>query len=242
MTVDFDELRKLGSLHLVDPLSAQWQPSILDNVRRQITQDFQEAWSINDAAHRYRHFSEVEAVANYINHRQQLQVDCQLILYAAFFHDLFSWSRDNHHKLSAEWIRTTSYPLISSLLGEDRELVAGACEHHRASGIGMLFPSMFAELICAADRGWPGQINAMIKRCQAGYAGKPHLPSEEEVNQHVVMHLKDKFGTQGYARLPTLYTATFGDIIRQRQEIFDSLTLIDGQISPVEDIPFTPIV
>lgn len=241
MTVDFDELRKLNAGNLVDPLSAQWQPSSLDGLRRQIVNDFQERWAMNDPAHRYRHFSEVEAVANYINYRQNLGIDSTLIMLAAFFHDLFAWTRYNHHRLSAEWIRTTDYSIIAALSGDEREQVAQACEHHRASGIGMHFPCRLAELICAADRGWPGSLQAMVNRCIAGYSGANPEAPKMEILSHVVLHMREKFGVHGYARLPVMYAATFGDIVHKRQLAFDNLVIIDESIV-VEDIPFTPIV
>ncbi len=72
----------------------------LDTMRERIILDFTPAYQLNDEAHRVKHFSNVEKCGNEINQRLGLGFDSRLILLVAFFHDMFAWSRINHHDMS----------------------------------------------------------------------------------------------------------------------------------------------
>lgn len=134
-------------------------------IAARIELDFASAWSLNDYAHRAEHFSAVNEAANYINDSLDLKQDKHLILLSAYFHDLFSWSRHNHHELSAVYCLTTDYHLFQQLTPEQRQLVSDGCRYHRASGKEP-FPNVFAELMCAADREMPGKIGDMLRRAR----------------------------------------------------------------------------
>jgi len=180
-------------------------------------QDFSKAWEVNDEAHRFKHFSQVEMCGNEINNRLGLGHEPVLILFSAFFHDMFAWSRFNHHLLSAEWIMTTDYDLIDTLTEHQRELVAAGCREHRASGKDP-FTCQFAELMCAADRELPGNIPAMLERAIQYRMGQGN--SFDASIGPSIKHIKEKFGDGGYARYPKLYLDAFGDELKaQREEI-----------------------
>lgn len=169
---------------------------------------------MNDAAHRVEHFEEVNEVGQYINGVLGLGHDPKLILYVAFFHDLFAWSRKNHHELSGAFVKGTCHPLIEALTEEERVLVSQGCEEHRASFKGE-FSSQFSELMNSADRGWPEDIDAMLERAIQYRMAKGE--SREEAYPESVAHLKEKFGKGGYARYPALYLEAFGEELEELQ-------------------------
>jgi len=192
----------------------------LDAIRDAVVKDFEKSWTINDEAHRFKHFSAVETCANEINNRLGLGHEPLLIMFSAFFHDMFAWSRSNHHLLSAEWILTTDYDLVDALTRNQREQVAAGCREHRASGKDP-FTCQFAELMCAADRELPGDLLAMVER-----AVQYRMWQGNSYNASVmpaIAHIKEKFGTGGYARYPKLYLDAFGDELAVQRKEIDNL-------------------
>jgi hypothetical protein len=193
----------------------------VDSYREQIIYEFSKVWELNDAAHRIEHFLEVEKCANHINKKLGLKFSPKLILMVAFFHDMFAWSRHNHHQMSAEWILTTDLPMICVLKPGERELVAAGCREHRASGTEP-FSCDFAELMCSADRGFPTtDVETILQRAiqyrlALGYG-------EKDARQGAIEHVKEKFGTDGYARYPEMYQQAFDYELALQRELVDKL-------------------
>lgn len=185
--------------------------------KEKVIQDFSKYWEMNDEAHRLKHFSNVEECALIINHRAGLKFDHVMITYAAFFHDLFAWSRYNHHEMSAHWVMTTDYSLIANLPDGCKKMLASACRQHRASFSGE-FDNKFAELINAADRELPGDVPGMVERAILYRMAKGY--TREEALKPAIHHIKDKFSVGGYARYPKIYLDVFeADLCQQRQDI-----------------------
>lgn len=192
----------------------------IELLKTQIIQAFGDKWELNDMAHRETHFENVFKTGMLINERLKLWYLPKQILFAAYFHDLFAWSRINHHELSYKWMMTTDHPLIlSNLEAEEVELVAKACLQHRASFKGEFF-GKFCELINSADREMPGDVSKMLERAiQFREKNFPKM-SEDQRYEDAVLHLKDKFGVGGYARYPKMYTDCFGEELElQRQRV-----------------------
>lgn len=191
--------------------------------RKEIADAFTAMWSHNDHAHRQDHFEEVFQTAMEIQRRIGLDYNPKLILFAAYFHDLFAWSRSNHHVLSFEFIKATDHPLIEKHLNAaERRLVAIACLEHRASFTGE-FTNGFSELINSADRGLPGDVQAMLERAMA-YRSHRYPEEPVELCRAVsINHLKDKFGKGGYARYPEFYKRAFGKELQAQQVVIDRL-------------------
>lgn len=193
----------------------------LQEIREKIICDFSQAWELNDRGHRIEHFTEVERCGNYINEKLQLGFDPKLIMLVAHFHDLFSWSRNNHHLLSASWVQTTDYPAIENLTSEERSLVADGCREHRASNTDV-FKNQFAELMSSADRGFPDlDLEKMIQRAIDYRLARGYVL--EYARAGAILHIKEKYGTQGYARYPSLYREVFKDDLNNQQRLVDSL-------------------
>lgn len=194
----------------------------IDQLRDAIIKEFSPMWELNDKAHRVEHFEDVFQCGMYINDKLELGYEPKLILFAAYFHDLFAWSRYNHHEMAFHWMTTTDFPLIlDNLNPKETMIVAWGCHQHRASYKGE-FKGKFCELINAADRGRPGNISSMLDRA-IKYREKKHPEmSRDQRYVDAIKHLHDKYGFQGYARYPAIYTNLFGvELEQQRAEIND---------------------
>ncbi|MNE13589.1 hypothetical protein D3C80_1064300 [compost metagenome] len=117
----------------------------------------------NDLAHQIGHFNAVEVCGNEINNRLKLGYDPKMIMLVAYLHDMFAWSRVNHHIMSWQYVLTSDMDLLCTLTGPERKLVAYGCKEHRAS-FGGKFTSAFSELMNSADRELPGNVPAMLER------------------------------------------------------------------------------
>lgn len=181
----------------------------IEVLKTEIVTAFRDKWEINDAAHRQPHFEAVFQTGLVLNERLGLGFDPKLILYTAYFHDLFAWSRVNHHELSYQWMLTTDHPVIQQhLTSEEIEVVAWACRQHRASFKGE-FETKFCELMNAADRELPQSVDQLLERARLYRLHNHPTMSEEEILQDSIAHIKGKFGHNGYARYPQLYLDCF---------------------------------
>ena len=178
--------------------------------RLKIITDFRNQYNLNDPAHRDEHFTDVEKCGNYINDQLNLQIDPYHIMLAAWFHDLFEWSRINHHLLAYQWVISTDYPLIANLGKRDIEIIGLSCLEHRSTWTGK-YSSKLSELISAADRGFPEEdINKLIDR-SIKYHMHLFKISESRARTAAIRHIKEKFGTGGTARYNDMWMSVFGD-------------------------------
>lgn len=121
----------------------------------------------NDPGHQLEHFEEVLQNARDINKWCKDTTPTWMYVLFAYIHDGFAYSRDNHHELSANWVRTTDHPIIRQLTPLQREELALACHHHRASlnkreDYDKL--PLFVQICAAADRGQPKDPILRVKR------------------------------------------------------------------------------
>lgn len=197
----------------------------LDALRLDIQLAYGKKWELNDQGHQQPHFRAVEECGNYINETLSLGQDPKLILYVAWFHDLFAWSRNNHHEIAFEWIKSTDCPIISQLTRPERETVAYACLEHRASGKGEdhRFHTHLSELMCAADRGFPTNAKALLARA-INYRIEKGVSFNRAILE-ATEHVKAKYGTDGYAYYPKLYREVFGEALTLQRKEVDDLTL-----------------
>lgn len=192
----------------------------IDRQRNTIITKYSAQYLLNDPSHRSSHFRTVEKTALEINDVLELDQDPLHIMLVAYFHDLFAWSRNNHHQLAFEWVRTTDDPFIKQLHDKDRARVAAACLEHRATYDGN-FSSKLSELMSAADREAPTSVKEMMKRSIEYHLFKERNQAKAEDKARV--HIKDKFGTNGYARYPEIYMQVYGDKLYELQKAIDLL-------------------
>lgn len=191
----------------------------VQQLRQELIKQFKPAWMLNDRAHHEGHFEAVFATGVYINNQLELGFDEKLILLAAYLHDLFAWSRENHHQLSQQFVLTSKSSVFEGLTGTDRYLVAGACLQHRASFHGQ-FSTNFAELFNAADREMPGTVQDLLDRAILYRTDRNPEMSEDEVLVNSVRHIKEKYGRNGYAIYPALYRKVFS---QELERLFDQI-------------------
>ena len=202
----------------------------IDVVRQEIIDAFAPHWALNDRGHQREHFEDVFQCAKHINDTLGLSHSEVDMLFAAYFHDFFAWSRVNHHEMAYLFMMSADHPVIVKYLGElegtrvsfARHRVAWACREHRASYKGR-FTGEFSELINSADRCFPGDVQRLLQRTyNHRLTTHPDL-TEDERKKLCVDHMKHKAGSKGYARYPDLYLRVFGEQLKQQQEEIDNL-------------------
>lgn len=185
---------------------------MFEKERAEVIAKYGRHWELLDAAHRIEHFDSVFDTALLIMSRSEPMADPQEVFVVAYFHDLFTWSRSNHHLLAETFIRTTNCTLVTSMLDtpEAVDRVALACREHRASWAGG-FSSDLSRLMSAADRGIPKSAHQLLERAKL-YA-QAHNPdmSLYEINVTAVEHIKEKFGRFGYAKIPSTHKEMFAE-------------------------------
>lgn len=196
----------------------------IDQLRLDLIGAFSPLYEMNDAAHQTDHFEDVYETGCAINGLLNLKYEKRLIMIVSYCHDMFSWSRKNHHVLSSEFIRNTDHKLIFDLLTPlERITVGAACETHRASFRGEFFDD-FGQLMNSADRGMPLGAEQLITR--AILYSKNKYPELEDHRARAIMHVKDKYGTNGYARYPTMYSLAFGDKLKTQKCEIDEMQIV----------------
>lgn len=196
---------------------------IVSELRDRLIGKLSHAYKVNDRAHQIGHFNAVDVCGNEINNRLQLGYDPKLIMLVAYTHDLFAWSRVNHHILSSQFVLTSDITHFTELDAKDRILVAAGCMEHRASRKEG-FSSEFAKLMNCADRELPGDVSAMLERAiqyrLSDECMEDEAYSRQKVYPDAVAHIKEKFGSGGYASYPDLYLQCFErELTQQREDI-----------------------
>lgn len=209
-------------------------------LQEKIKTHFAGAWAANDPAHREAHFKDVQHTAWMINEKLNLGYDKTLIMLAAYFHDLFAWSRHNHHEMSAHFIKTTDFEPIVQLSSVDRAMLAAACAEHRASFKGG-FSCEFAELINSADRGKPEAITWIERAVLVKMHRSVNMNDRHDLQGSLhaaIAHLKDKLGPEGYARYPDMYIKSFGD---PREYLHNELVKLERVLEgTIYEVPVQP--
>ena len=181
--------------------------------------EFKGLYATMDRAHGIDHFERVFKCGIALNDSlpSKARFDEELIFVVSYTHDIFTGTcRKDHHTLAGEYVRNNAQLFFRQFNPTEIELIALACEQHRASYTGK-FSNLFCELMNSADRELPVSVKDMLDR--AIMYREDHYPHEtkEQVLAESVNHLKEKFGHGGYARYPNLYERIFKrelDLIR----------------------------
>lgn len=181
--------------------------------RQRVINKYSAQWATLDPAHRLEHFDNVFQTALKILEdvpEIKPKVSLNEVFVASYFHDLFTWSRDNHHELAHKFIITTACPIVCELLSDKhaRMRVAMACLEHRASW-GSEPSSTLSALISAADRGIPKTADTLLQRSMVYTRANQPTLSEAEVRLISVLHVKEKYGRNGYARIPKFHLQAY---------------------------------
>ena len=179
---------------------------------------FTPMYALNDKAHQIDHVIDVCDRALKINAVFGLGLDRRLIVISAICHDIFTWSRNNHHHLAKEYLLTTTESWISGFSETERETMALAAYEHRASWKGG-YSSLLSELIATADRGAPGNIEEKITRCYLYGVDKLKETPAVAISR-IIPHLIEKHCGSDYGNNPPLYYRIYGgQLDKMKQEI-----------------------
>lgn len=191
----------------------------------------------NDPAHQWGHFNSVYEAGTLINKTLGLGYPEEAILLVAYVHDLFAWDRDVHHVRSQTWVDggVDHPPAVKELIKQSvskwpagkgnfpRAYLAQACGQHRASFRGE-FTHEFCELMNSSDYEKPNGLFKKLERAYKYSLGRGL--GEREALVASLDHMKDKFGRDGYAKYPEMYTTVFG---KELEEIYVAIDKIPDE-------------
>lgn len=176
-----------------------------------------ELYKNHDAAHTYNHIEDVYRNAVNITSKLGLKMN-NVLLNAIMFHDVMAAKdRDNHHNTGAKWVLDNAerYNI------EDAEKVAQCIREHRASYAGA-FSSIESEILSSADRGKPDSAMKLIERSYQ-YARTKQNKEHSDAVFHAIEHIKEKYGRDGYARMPDAYQRVYVKELKQLYKEIDEL-------------------
>lgn len=216
----------------------------------EFVEQFKDHVGLNDKAHQMEHFMDVFNEAVMINDKFNWNYPKEALLAVALFHDLFAWSRENHHELSQKFVETSNNPLLLKLIkgsstavkgshsgfyDEDvaRHHIALSCGQHRASYKGE-YSSSLSEIMATADRGKPCETET-VRRAYLYARDKNKEGSREEWVTATAVHMREKFSTSGYARYPEMYKQVYGEELAKLRKYFDNVT-IEGVYELTKDL------
>lgn len=133
--------------------------------------------------------------------------------------------KKNHEESAEEFINILmDYSKVFSLIimynNIDVNQMILAIREHRASYKGE-FSSPISELLSSSDRGNPESLDDRITR-SFNYA-KEHGKNDYDAWTHAIDHMKEKFGRNGYQKLPKMYIDFFKDKIEKLWDDIDKL-------------------
>lgn len=157
-----------------------------------------------------------------INEKLGLGLRVELLMLAAAWHDVAQEThRETHHLEGALQFIEAADRLAPSLSMWERYQVTWAIREHRASYTDD-YSTMYSEVISAADRGKP-DAQLIINRAWYHTQSKG-VVDDRECAIAVAAHMREKFSSTGYQRLPELYIRYWGDGITAVQTYFDDIT------------------
>lgn len=188
----------------------------MENFRRDVREFYKEHYRDGDAAHLIDHADDVCDLALKIN----TDLDEKLIILAAYLHDMFNaTNRAIHNELAFEYVLKAQDKFLTQLSKDELHTVAHAVLEHRASFKGEFY-SKLSELISAADRGLPNLEAIVVRSMKFNNANA----------DDVYAHIKDKYGSGGYAKYPDVYREIFKEELEAFQKLADGLT-VDGVLA-----------
>lgn len=179
--------------------------------RRDVREYYKVYYENGDEAHLIDHADGVCDLALKINN----DLDEKLIILASYLHDMFNaTNRPTHNELAYAYVLKAEDKFLSKLSKDEVHMVAHAVLEHRASFKGEFYSELSA-IISSADRGLPDLDFIVIRSMKFNNA------NEEDVYAHI----KDKYGSDGYAKYPDVYREIFQDELNAFKKLADELTV-----------------
>jgi uncharacterized protein len=173
-----------------------------------------------DKAHQRDHVRMV--ISQSMQLAERLDVDADMVLAVAAFHDIgLCKGREHHHLVSAQMLLAD--PQLSKWFSaEQLTTMAQAVEDHRASATDPP-RSIYGRIVAEADR--LIDPDTVIRRTiQFGQEHYPQL-SKEEQYERMVAHLHEKYGRNGYLKLWFPHSSN-AERLEQLRQIIDDETLL----------------
>lgn len=201
---------------------------------KELLPEVAEFYKLTDPAHRIDHIEWVMAnvltiyntVDLGLHDEYQKEAIFRQALLAAAYHDIYSHERKFHHFMSFQYVLDNADHFYEKHKLNKMQMfnVAYACMEHRGSWKGP-YHSLTSEIVAAADRGIPTEFDMedALKRSYlyARTTGNMNVP---DAQLHSVAHLKDKYGANGYGRVPKWYTEHWYAELRLRSARLEVLT------------------
>ena len=152
-----------------------------------------------DKGHNRNHI--VEVIDASMELAKDYDVNEEMIFVAALYHDLgLQQGREHHHTVSANMLRNDT-KITEHFTPEQVEIIAEAIEDHRASAKNPP-RSIYGEILASADR--VIDIDTIILRSfHHSQKQNPELSLNEHIDR-VHEHIVDKYGENGYMKIPIL--------------------------------------
>ncbi len=181
--------------------------------RESVRDHYQIYYRDGDEAHLIDHADAVCDLALSINQTY----DERLVILASYLHDTFNaTNRQMHHTLAYDHVLKSEDKFLKELSQKELLEVAHAVLEHRASFRGEYYAPLSA-IISSADRGLP-DLDFIVIRSMRFNKGDV---------QDVYDHIKDKYGSKGYAKYPEVYQAIFREELEAFHKRADALSM-DG--------------
>lgn len=151
-----------------------------------------------DKGHDINHANEVIEGSILIAGYLKEDVNEDIVYTVAAYHDIgLQKNRENHHLESSKFVRNDK-GLEQFFNDEEIEIIATAVSEHRASFDGTP-ESIYSKIVADADRVSSIEIKDMVKRSYDYNKDKHPEWGKQKRYQEVYKHLKEKFGSNGYA-------------------------------------------
>lgn len=183
----------------------------MKNFRKNVRDYYKAYYENGDEAHLIDHADSMCNLALKINNG----LDEKLIILASYLHDMFNaTNRPTHNKLAYEYVLKAEDKFLAKLSKDEVLMVAHAVLEHRASFKGVFYSGLSA-IISSADRGLPDLDATVIRSMKFNKANA----------EDVYAHIKDKYGSNGYAKYPDVYREIFREELEAFKKLADEVTV-----------------
>lgn len=154
-------------------------------------------YSRNEEGHGLKHIKQV--IENSIEYAKQQKADLNIAYTVAAFHDLGHYiDRKKHEIISAEMFMEDEN-MKKFFTDEQRIIIKEAIEDHRASSDHEP-RSIYGKIVSTADRSKLDIDNSIKRAYSYGKKHEPNLTEDEQI-ERIYIHLKEKYGENGYAKV-----------------------------------------
>jgi len=159
----------------------------------------------NDKGHDKNHMLDVISWGNNIAQlvNKQKPINISAVYCACAYHDIELYrNRDSHHMISGGVVRKHAKKLSQWFNDEEIELIAQACEDHRASNPSIP-RSIYGKIVSDADRAPSAAdiVNLIIRGWNFRRKHSPEMNNIDDIFENMFIYFNARYGKGGYANL-----------------------------------------